>query len=190
MRIVVGLGNPGRKYRCTRHNIGWMALDELAARHGGCREKDAPGGVLARCGETWLFKPLSYMNLCGPPIASLWRRAGADLTDLLVLVDDLNLPLGTLRLRPQGSSGGHNGLESLIAALGTREFPRIRLGIGPVPEGVPWREFVLGKFLAQEQQAADELARLGAEAALCWAGNGIAEAMNRFNVTTRAEQES
>ena len=108
MRIVVGLGNPGRKYRRTRHNIGWMALDELAAVCGVRGDEDVPGGVLVRCGETWLFRPLSYMNMCGPPVASLCRWAGADLADLLVVVDDLNLPLGALRLRPQGSSGARS----------------------------------------------------------------------------------
>jgi PTH1 family peptidyl-tRNA hydrolase len=190
VRIVVGLGNPGRKYRHTRHNIGWMALDELAADYGGCREEDAPGGVLGRCGDTWLFKPLSYMNLCGPPVASFCRRVGVDLADLLVLVDDLNLPLGSLRLKPQGSSGGHNGLVSLIAALGTEEFARLRMGIGPVPEGMPWRDFVLGKFMSNERAAAEELARQAARAARCWADAGIVEAMNRFNATVRSEQDS
>ena len=187
MRIVVGLGNPGRKYRHTRHNVGWMALDELAAMCGVRRDEDAPGGVLARCGETWLFRPLSYMNVCGPSVASLMRWAGADLADLLVVVDDLNLPLGALRLRPRGSSGGHNGLESLIAALGTDEFARLRLGIGPVPEGVPWRDFVLGEFVPEERAAAEELSRQAAHAARCWADRGIQEAMNKYNATVRGE---
>ena len=190
MRIVVGLGNPGRKYRRTRHNIGWTALDQLAAVCGVRGDEDVPGGVVARCGETWLFRPLSYMNMCGPPVASLCRWAGADLADLLVVVDDLNLPLGALRLRPQGSSGGHNGLESLIAALGTEQFARLRLGIGPVPEGVPWREFVLGRFLPDERKPAEELAQQAARAARCWAERGLQEAMNRFNATALGNERS
>jgi len=190
VRIVVGLGNPGSKYRHTRHNVGWMALDEVAARRGGCREEDVPGGVLGRCGQLWLFKPLAYMNVCGPAIAGFCRRAGADLTDLLVLVDDLNLALGALRLRPRGSSGGHNGLESLIAALGTDGFARLRLGIGPVPDGVPWRDFVLGTFLPEQRPVVEEMAGQAARAALCWADSGVVEAMNRFNAVVRTEPDS
>ena len=181
MKVVAGLGNPGPQYRHTRHNAGWMALDELAALCGVGKEKDVPGGVAARCGELWLLKPLRYMNLCGPPVAEFCRKVGVGLSDLLVVVDDLNLALGTLRLRPRGSSGGHNGLESLVAALGTDEFPRLRLGIGPVPEGVPWREFVLSEFRPEEREPAARMAALAARAVRCWADGGIEAAMNRFN---------
>jgi len=158
-----------------------MALDRLADRLGVEREEERCSGLLARCGSLWLFKPLTFMNRSGPPVARLCAEAGIGLESLLVLVDDLNLPLGTLRLRPRGSSGGHRGLESLIGALGTEEFARLRMGIGPYPPGEEAREFVLSPFEPHEVSTAEEVAERAAEAVLCWANEGIDAAMNRYN---------
>ena len=181
MRIIAGLGNPGRRYAQTRHNAGWMALERIGRRCGAGREELRCGGLLARCGELWLFRPLSYLNLCGPPVARLRREAGAALEELLVLVDDLDLPLGRIRLRAGGSSGGHNGLISLAGALGMEEFPRLRMGIGPCAPGVEGREFVLSPFEPHEREQAEAMAELTAEAGLFWAEEGIEAAMTRYN---------
>ena len=181
MRIVAGLGNPGRKYADTRHNVGWMALDALAERCGVGPDEYVCDGVRARCGELWLFKPLGYMNRSGPPVARLMQQEGVGPQDLLVLVDDLNLPLGAIRVRGSGSSGGHRGLESLIETLVAEEFPRLRMGIGPLPPGTEARDFVLRRFEPDERELADGMAQRAAEAVLCWATEGLASAMNRFN---------
>jgi PTH1 family peptidyl-tRNA hydrolase len=181
VRIIVGLGNPGPDYADTRHNAGWMALEELAGRLGRVREEFRGDGMLGRAREALLFKPLLFMNRSGPPVARLMRETGAALEDLLVIVDDLNLPLGALRLRPGGSSGGHNGLASLAEALGSEQFARLRLGIGPRPGDVDARDFVLSPFEDAEWDAVDDMADRAASAALCWLRDGVEEAMNRFN---------
>jgi PTH1 family peptidyl-tRNA hydrolase len=181
LKIIAGLGNPGRKYSETRHNAGWMALDELARRRGPGAEEARCGGLVLRCGRLWLFKPLGFMNLSGPPVARILRESGADLEQLLVVVDDLDLPLGAIRLRPGGSSGGHRGIESLIDTLGTEAFARLRLGIGPCPPQDESRDFVLSPFAADEWETVDSMIERAAEAALCWAQEGIAPAMNRHN---------
>lgn len=185
MAIIAGLGNPGRDYDQTRHNAGWMALDELAGRCGAGRQQYRCDGVCARCGGLLLFKPLLYMNRSGPPVARLMREEGADLTELLVLVDDVNLPLGAIRLRAAGSSGAHNGLESLIEALGTEEFARLRMGIGPCPPGIDLRDFVLSPFQDGQWPDMDDMVARAADAVLCWAQQGVEAAMDRFNGTGR-----
>jgi PTH1 family peptidyl-tRNA hydrolase len=187
VKIITGLGNPGRTYSETRHNAGWIAVNKLAARCGAREEELRCGGLRARCGELWLFKPLSYMNLCGPPVACMQREAGVELQDILILVDDLDLPLGRIRLRPGGSSGGHNGLTSLIEALGTEEFPRLRMGIGPCPPDVGGRDFVLSPFGPDEWPVVETMTDEAADAALCWAKEGIEAAMTRFNRKERDE---
>jgi len=181
LKVMVGLGNPGRVYSKTRHNAGWMALDRVAESCDVGREEDVCQGILAPCGDIWLFKPLTYMNLSGPPVAELCRRAGVDVKDVLVLVDDLNLPLGSVRLRPGGSSGGHRGLESLVNALRTEEFPRLRMGVGPHSSGEDTREFVLSPFARNELDTVQQMIDSAAQAALCWARDGMEAAMNRFN---------
>jgi PTH1 family peptidyl-tRNA hydrolase len=180
-KIVVGLGNPGRAYLRTRHNAGWMALDELTRRCGTGREVGRSGGALLVSEGLWLFKPFGYMNLSGRPLARLCRGADVPPERLLVVVDDLNLPLGGIRLRRAGSSGGHRGLDSVIEALKTEAFPRLRLGIGPCPPGRPRRQFVLSPFEPGQWPAVEGMVQRGAEAALCWARKGIEAAMNRYN---------
>lgn len=180
-KLVVGLGNPGPEYEGTRHNAGWMALDSLARQLGVTGSRAIYDGLLAERGGLWLLKPLTYMNRSGCSAAAAVTAAGLDLKDLLVLVDDLNLPLGTLRLRPGGSSGGHKGLESLIEHLGGDGFPRLRIGIGPRPEDVGNYDFVLSEFAEHELPAARQMADRAAATARCWISQGIEQAMNQFN---------
>jgi PTH1 family peptidyl-tRNA hydrolase len=181
VRIIAGLGNPGRKYLDTRHNIGWMVLDRLAEEHPRCGEESRCGGLLTRCGDVILFKPLGFMNRSGPPVAQLWREVGIDLQDVLIVLDDLNLPLGSVRLRPRGSGGNHRGLESVIGAFGREDIPRLRLGIGPSPSAGQWREFVLTPFAEQEAPEVERMTDAGARAAWMWANEGVDAAMNEFN---------
>jgi PTH1 family peptidyl-tRNA hydrolase len=182
---VVGLGNPGPRYERTRHNAGFMAIDELAARTraAGRVERDAWLAEATLAGEpALLVKPQSFMNLSGGPVARLLAEAGASPADLVVIVDDVALPLGRLRVRPAGSDGGHNGLVSLITSLETDVFARVRIGVGadPMPE-MDLADFVLGDFQPEEVERLREVIGLAADAALSLIEEGAAVAMNRFN---------
>jgi len=181
VRIIVGLGNPGREYRYARHNAGWMALDALVRRSDAGREDFRTGGVAVRAGDLLLFRPLRYMNRSGQPVADILRAEQVPLAHVLVMLDDVNLPLGVVRLRARGSSGGHNGLASVIEALGTDEFPRLRMGIGPCPFDRVLRDFVLSPFEDDEWDAVDDMVDRAAEAAVCWVRQGITAAMDEFN---------
>jgi PTH1 family peptidyl-tRNA hydrolase len=181
VKIVAALGNPGPEYADTRHNIGWMAVDELAERRSVSAEEQRCGGLAARCGQLLLFKPLSYMNRSGSPVAKLLAAEGAGPEDMIVLVDDVNLPLGTVRLRASGSSGGHNGLESIEEALGTREYARLRLGVGPCPRQRDLAQFVLDSFEDDEWPAVDHMCDVAVDAVLVWARRGADPAMEMFN---------
>ena len=194
---MVGLGNPGSRYERTRHNAGFMAIDELAARTraAGRVERDAWLAETTLAGEpALLVKPQSFMNLSGEPVARLLAEAGASPADLVVIVDDVALPLGRLRVRPAGSDGGHNGLVSLITSLETDAFARVRIGVGVVEVAQPGpdeaqqpplltdlRDFVLGDFLPEEVPRLREVVGLAADAAVSLIEEGAAEAMNRFN---------
>jgi len=188
--VVVGLGNPGDEYRGTRHNAGFEAVDRLAARHGGSLRRDrtlnAEAARVRLSGrETLLVKPLSWMNLSGAVARRALERAsdGAGAVDagaLLVVCDDFALPLGTIRLRASGSSGGHNGLSDVEAALGTRDYPRLRIGVGPCTREDP-KDFVLGRFAKAERAAAEESFDRAADAVESWAESGIDRTMARFN---------
>ena len=197
---MVGLGNPGPRYERTRHNAGFMAIDELAARAGaaGRVEQDAWLAETTLAGEpALLVKPQSFMNLSGGPVARLLAEANASPADLVVIVDDVALPLGRLRVRPAGSDGGHNGLVSLITSLGTDAFARIRIGVGQEltrPERAAERDceapssgfmdladFVLGDFQPEEVERLREVIGLAADAALSLIEEGADVAMNRFN---------
>lgn len=189
MKLIVGLGNPGRRYEETRHNVGWWALDHLADVwhfEGWRAEGDA---LLAegRVGEdrVRLVKPQTYMNLSGVALRPYLRRLEwSGLQDLLVVVDEVAIPLGTFRLRATGSAGGHNGLKSIESTLGTRDYARLRIGIAPLD---PARQvgdladFVLEAFEAEEAKVVrDLLPRIG-DAVACWAREGIQPAMNAYN---------
>lgn len=183
--LVVGLGNPGREYRANRHNVGFMTLDRLAQRMGLAftrRQGDAlyAAGPLAGV-PLVLAKPQSYMNLSGRPVAALLKFHAIPLERLLVIFDDLDLPLGTLRLRPEGGTAGHRGLESIVVTLGTQAFPRLRFGIGRPPGRMDGAAYVLQDFGEDEAPLVEATLDRAADAVEVFANEGIAAAMNRFN---------
>ncbi len=185
MKIVVGLGNPGREYAETRHNIGWMVLDRIADRAGWggrVKSRDASAFVGGRYRglDLLLVKPQTYMNLSGVAVRKVLARERAPLGDLLVVVDDFNLPFGRLRLRESGSEGGHNGLRSIIGEMGTEKFARMRVGIGaPASRGAV--RHVLNAFSPAERAQLDTILNAAADAVEDWARDGIAWASNRWN---------
>ena len=187
MHLVVGLGNPGREYRDTRHNVGFAVIDALAARHGLVLVQ-APGQVpdtlvAKRFGDrpVLLARPLTFMNRSGDAVAALVRYFDVGLDELLVIVDEAALPLGKLRARARGSAGGHNGLKSVIERLGTTEFARLRLGVGRGDARRDLSAHVLGAFEAGERPALEELITRATDAAEAFVADGIAQVMNVYN---------
>lgn len=185
MKLIVGLGNPGRKYDQTRHNVGFEVLDRLAERCGDGHAKDKFDGraMEGQVGgeRALLLWPHTFMNRSGSSVGPALEFYKLEPADLLVVCDDFNLPLGKLRFRREGSAGGQNGLIDIIRRLGTEEFARLRLGIGPVPDQWDAADFVLAKFNAAERKTIDDTITLAADGAECWVHEGIAAAMNRFN---------
>ncbi len=200
MKLVVGLGNPGREYFGTRHNIGWEVLDELARRLGWTAggtdgfEKQArknfdgltvDGSVsLHSTGgmeKVLLLKPLTYMNLSGKSVQAAMAFYQLSPADIVVVLDDLALPSGKIRLRSGGSSGGHNGLKDIERVLGTDQYPRLRIGIDPPPARVPGRDYVLAKFTEEQRKLVDPAVGRATGAIVTWIDKGIAAAMNQFN---------
>jgi len=195
LKIVVGLGNPGRQYAETRHNVGWMVLDRLAdrARWTGGRARDAATTVYGRYRDLdlMLAKPQTFMNLSGIAVRKLLARQRVPLSELLVVVDDFDLPLGRLRLRGEGSAGTHNGLKSVIGELGSQNFARLRVGIGEPQRAA--RDHVLSRFGRQEKKTLDEVINAAADAIEDWARLGTDKAANRWNAwrpAATAEQEA
>jgi len=188
MRFVVGLGNPGERYRRTRHNVGYMVVDTLSKGATPGREQDGAWVAPAELGgePALLVKPLTFMNRSGVPLASLLSSHQGNPQDLLVVLDDVALELGTLRIRERGSHGGHNGLRSIIDVVGSDEFPRIRVGIrqGDLPDDLA--EYVLSDFPEEQVLVVQEMVGQAADAAECLVREGAAAAMNRFNGPRRA----
>ena len=185
-RLLFGLGNPGSRYRKTRHNAGWQTLDLLAEQHTSAFKRTRLlYGELAdfRHGtqRVRMAKPHSFMNLCGPVYQRALQVFEQDPSEALVVVDDFALPFGRLRLRVRGSAGGHNGLRSIQDALGGDAYPRLRLGIGPVPPGMDPAVYVLKRYGAAQARMLPDLLDRAAEACQVWLEDGIEEAMNRFN---------
>jgi len=184
MMYVVGLGNPGRRYAGTRHNVGYEVAHRLAESLGA-RLEDAGWAKTARArvkGATLLLAiPVTYMNVSGQAVRDLLRHRRKHPEDLLVVHDDMDLPLGRLRLRPGNGAAGHNGVQSIIEELGTGSFPRLRIGIGRPPVGVDPVQFVLERFAAEERPWIDEAVGRAADAVVVAATRGLAAAMNRYN---------
>ena len=190
--ILLGLGNPGSRYAATRHNIGWMALDAVAKQLG---MNFQPGR-----GEYWegigvwrgqrclLAKPTTYMNNSGVAAAQLLERYALTPTDVLVVVDEFQFPVGKIQIKSSGSSGGHNGLESLIYHLGTRDFPRLRCGIGRDFEPGGMAEYVLSPFLPEQQEAVDQMILHTRDAMLGWVAEGTERAMVLHNNRRSADE--
>ncbi|PWA12126.1 aminoacyl-tRNA hydrolase [Pueribacillus theae] len=185
MKLIVGLGNPGKKYEQTRHNVGFMAIDHLSKKLSLEFDKNkfqAVYGTKMIDGEKiMLCKPLTYMNLSGEAVRPLLDYYGMELEDLLVIYDDLDLAPGKLRLRQKGSAGGHNGIKSIIKHVGTEQFKRIRIGIGRPDPRMDVIDYVLARFSKDEQPLIDEAIARTAQACEKWARSPFSQVMNEFN---------
>jgi PTH1 family peptidyl-tRNA hydrolase len=184
--LIVGLGNPGREYRLNRHNAGFILLDRLVERHKWMAFTRRQGKALITTGvlgqaSLVLAKPQTFMNLSGEAVGSLVRFYNLPLEQLLVVADEIDLPLGTLRLRPDGGSAGHNGMRSIIEQLGTETFPRLRLGVGRPPGVKAAAGYVLRDFRGEDLEIINMALDKGVDAVECFVQEGIVTAMNRFN---------
>lgn len=201
MKLIVGLGNPGSEYSATRHNVGFEVLDALAARLGLIDSADRfdrlarnrfeglviDGVALGQ--KVMLLKPMTYMNASGRSVGQAVAFHQLDPSDLMVVLDDLALPCGRIRLRAGGSDGGHNGLRDIQRALATQQYPRMRIGIDPPPDRIPGRDYVLGRFTPEQRRAIDQAIPRACQALECWIREGIEQAMNQYNVTLTANDE-
>jgi peptidyl-tRNA hydrolase, PTH1 family len=193
MKLIVGLGNPGREYEHTRHNAGFQVAEELAQRYRVTLKNHAKwkarAAKIADIGDgVLLAEPTTFMNLSGWAVREIADFHKLALADVLVIVDDADLPLGRLRVRAGGSAGGHNGLKSIIQELGTVEFPRLRVGVGRQAGGL--KNHVLGRFSGEEKAQIDAAVKRAADAAELFAKEGIGAAMNRYNASHVDEEQA
>ena len=192
--LIVGLGNPGAQYERTRHNVGYRVVDELARQHGLTfskvehRAQIAAGTILNK--RVLLAKPLTYMNLSGDSVVPLARFYKIEPSNILVIADDLDIPLGTLRLRQTGSSGGQNGIKHILERMGTQAIPRVRIGIGRPPGRMDAAAHVLSPFKGDEEITAVEVIDRAVKAVEAWLTDGLEIAMNRYNGTGEAKKPS
>lgn len=203
MHLLIGLGNPGRDYVGTRHNIGFEVIDALAQKLGWvsgpgdfdrlARKKfdglalDGSTSLLGGSSKVLLLKPMTYMNLSGQSVQAAMAFYQLTPADVLIVLDDVALPVGRLRLRASGSSGGHNGLKDIERALGTAEYPRLRIGIDPPPPRVPQKDYVLGRFTDAQRKLLDPAVNRACSAAITWIEKGMTTAMNVFNAVEKME---
>lgn len=185
-RLIVGLGNPGASYQDTRHNIGFMVVDQLAAQLGSSFSSERRwNSLVGKFAGGWLLKPLTFMNASGRAVSQVSHFYKVSAAEVLVIYDDLDLPLGRLRLRPGGSAGGHNGMCSIIGSLGTQTFPRLRIGIGHAeggrPDGGRVVGHVLGRFSEDERAVLPAALSRACDAVLTCLRQGLGAAMNQFN---------
>lgn len=192
MKLIAGLGNPGTEYDGTRHNAGYMVLDALAETFGvpiKRRKFNALTAEVSRADEKLLLlKPQQFMNRSGHSIATAAGFYQLAPTNVLVVTDDMALPVGQLRLRPKGSAGGHNGLKDIITAMGTDQFPRLRVGIGPSGQRDA-ADYVLSRFSSEERRVIEQAVATAVQAVLCWAADGIETAMTRYNVRAATDPD-
>jgi len=186
VKVVVGLGNPGKAYDRTRHNVGFEVVEELADRYDaefrrGWLAKAQQAKVRAAGAEVLLVKPQTFMNLSGSAVAAVLRKRQVEPADVIVVLDDVELPLGQIRIRKKGGAGGHKGLQSVIQSLGTEEFVRVRLGIGPRPAGEELVEHVLTRFSSAEWKEVQAAVLKAADAVVKVLEEGPERAMNEFN---------
>jgi PTH1 family peptidyl-tRNA hydrolase len=190
-KVVVGLGNPGSRYHSTRHNVGFAVIDELAASPRAGRFQSRFQAQIAEIDEdgtrVLLVKPETFMNLSGRAVRQILDFYQVEAADLLVVCDDINLPLGKLRVRARGSHGGHNGLRDIEAHLGTNEYARLRIGVGsPDDDAV---DHVLGRFRPAERPIIEDAISLSLQAVVCWVQQGVEACMNRYNGEPRTKKE-
>lgn len=186
MKLIAGLGNPGREYAATRHNIGFMVIDRLAHKLGLKVDKKKFKALFGQgqlsSERVLLAKPQTYMNLSGDAVAALlrWHKLGP--ADLIVVFDDMDLPPGKLRIRPEGGSGGHKGMESIIRSLGTENFPRLRIGVGkPEHPDFDGAHYVLSRLTEEDARTFEDSVELAVGAIHCIVGEGLERAMNEYN---------
>ncbi|MBU1487283.1 aminoacyl-tRNA hydrolase [bacterium] len=191
MYLLIGLGNPGNEYANTRHNAGFRVVNYLSKRTGikldQVRLKSRLGEGSFKQEEIILARPRTYMNLSGEAVSSLVGGFNLPLSRLLVIYDDIDLDLGQIRIRPKGSGGGHKGVASIINALGSDEFTRLRIGIGPLKEGFTLTDYVLGEFEDEEEERLEEVIKRASLAALDIVLEGLEFAMNRYNLTIKQQ---
>jgi PTH1 family peptidyl-tRNA hydrolase len=187
MKLIAGLGNPGRQYAGTRHNVGFEVVEEIARRHGLSFDSAPVDGLMARWrtpevqGGVILVKPLTFMNRSGFAVAELARYFRIEFADILVVVDEVALELGRLRARARGSAGGHNGLKSVAEQLGTEEYPRLRIGVGRGDQRRDLADHVLARFEADERAVVEETIKRAADAVETFVTSGIGPVMNAYN---------
>ena len=184
--LIVGLGNPGKEYEKTRHNAGWRAIDILADKLNCKIDKAKFQGLYGQAkyagGKLFLLKPLTYMNLSGRSVLQLSAYFHVPPQRIIVLFDDISLEPGRLRIRPDGSAGGHNGIKSIIAQLGSQEFPRVKIGVGAKPhEQQDLADWVLSSMSASDEKALTSALERAADASLCIIDKGVYETANRYN---------
>ncbi len=185
MKLIVGLGNPGKKYADTRHNVGFRVIAELHSRFGSPRPStkfESEWAQVIHQGEKILLQsPLTFMNLSGKSVRGITDFYKIPASEILVICDDFNLDIGRLRIRPGGSAGGQNGLKDIIQRMGTQDFTRLRVGVGKPPAGWDVSNYVLGKFQPEDGPHIDQAIKRAADGAQEWLKSGTQEAMNRFN---------
>jgi PTH1 family peptidyl-tRNA hydrolase len=184
MKLIVGLGNPGAEYERTRHNVGWRVVDAFARKFRMAvtkHEKNAlTGSGRVAGGSVMVAKPLTYMNLSGDAVRLLGNTYLESTEEMIVVYDDIDLPLGRLRIRPNGSAGTHNGMRSIISSIGTENFPRLRVGIGSAEQG-RLRDYVLDEFSAEEEPIVERAVERAVDALLLFVRGDLKRAMNQFN---------
>lgn len=185
LTVIVGLGNPGNKYENTRHNIGFRTIDYISRKYGikvdRLRHKALTGDGTINDERVLLVKPQTFMNLSGESVRDIMEWYKIPPGSIIVIYDDADLPVGTIRVRPKGSSGTHNGMKSIIYQLQSDDFPRIRIGIGNAPEGWDLADYVLGRFNSEESAVIGQSIERAADAAVAVITGGISLAMNRYN---------
>ena len=193
MFIIAGLGNPGRKYEKTRHNMGFLTIDLIAEKNSikvnKLKHKALVGDGFISGRKVLLVKPQTYMNLSGESLREVMNYYNVDIENLIVIYDDLDLETGAIRIRKKGSSGNHNGMKSVIYQLGNENFPRIRIGIGK-SRNLDWKDFVTGKIDKSEEEILSKTVLIAAESVECILAEGIDRAMNKYNVKTKTSGRS
>lgn len=189
LTVIAGLGNPGNKYENTRHNVGFSTIDLLSSKHGikvnKLKHKALTGEGTIAGERVLLVKPQTFMNLSGESIREIAEWYKLPMDNIIIVYDDVDLPVGTVRIRPKGSSGTHNGMKSVIYQLQSDEFPRIRIGVGKAPEGWDLADYVLSRFNADETGAIRESIERAADAAAAIVSSGVSAAMNQYNGEAR-----
>jgi len=187
VKIIAGLGNPGDKYKLTRHNVGFIVTAKLASKYGiqgkfESKFNSVIGKGIISGQEIMIVQPMTYMNLSGEAISKVLSFYKVEPKNLLVVFDDISIDLGRIRFRPSGSDGGHNGIKSIINCLGgSNDFPRLKVGIGPQPPMMPSEAYVLQKFNEEQQEVLDKVVKLSVDAIECYLSEGLEKARNKFN---------